>query len=236
MSADGDGFRLFRQSTPPDALHPAAFCMSATLLPFRHTYPVKEVKPLNVQQVTPFFEALYDQTYDATLLYLTRRCADPTQLPDLLQEVYSEVYAVLLQKGSGYLQNPPAFVRHVARAKLRRFYTLRQRLRQWVPLQRQDAEGELYDDPALEQAAWQMPQPGDQVEEKWLLESIAATLKTYPPDVQKIFICHYQLDLTLRQTAEALGMKESTVKAKLYRTLQKLRTIYATEGADHEGA
>ena len=54
--------------------------------------------------------------------------------------------------------------------------------------------------------------------------------------MQKIFICHYQLDLTLRQTAEALGMKESTVKAKLYRTLQKLRTIYATEGADHEGA
>lgn len=196
---------------------------------------MKEVKPLNVQDVPPFFEDLYNQTYNDTLLYLTRRCGDPTQLPDLLQEVYSEVYLVLLQKGPAYLKNPPAFVRHIARTKLRRFYTWRQRMQQWIPLQRQDPDGELYDDPALLKLP-QPPRPEEQVETKWLLESIAAQLKTYPPDVQKIFICHYQLDMTLRQIAQALGMKESTVKAKLYRTLQKLRTRYqdTREDANHE--
>lgn len=66
------------------------------------------------------------------------------------------------------------------------------------------------------------------------MEQIAAQLKQCPADVQKIFICHYQLDMTLRDTARALGMKEPTVKAKLYRTLAKLRRLYAKDGADHE--
>lgn len=37
--------------------------------------------------------------------------------------------------------------------------------------------------------------------------------------------------MTLRQTAALLGMKESTVKAKLYRTLAKLRELYRKDGA-----
>ena len=63
---------------------------------------------------------------------------------------------------------------------------------------------------------------------------MAAQLKRCPPDVQKIFICHFWLDMTLRDTARALGMKESTVKAKLYRTLTKLRNDYAKDGALYE--
>ena len=57
---------------------------------------------MSAQSITPFFETLYAETYSETLLYLTRRCADPTQLPDLMQEVYAEVYAVLAQKGTAY--------------------------------------------------------------------------------------------------------------------------------------
>ena len=40
---------------------------------------------LHAQDPAPFFEALYEDTYADTLRYLTRRCADPAQLPDLMQ-------------------------------------------------------------------------------------------------------------------------------------------------------
>lgn len=186
---------------------------------------------LCAQNLTRFFEALYEETYPDTLRYLTRRCADPSQLPDLLQEVYAEVYAVLLQKGCGYLRSPAAFVRHVAKAKLRQFYTLRQRLGTLIPLQRTTPDGETYDEPDLQQAETQPPLPEQLVEDKLLAAEIAARLKTFPADVQRIFVCVYALDMTLRQTAALLGMKESTVKAKLYRTLAKLRELYRKDGA-----
>lgn len=195
---------------------------------------MKEVKRLSAQVIAPFFESLYEETYSETLLYLTRRCADPAQLPDLMQEVYAEVYAVLLQKGQDYLRDPHAFVRHVAKSKLHRFYTLRQRLARLVPLQRQDGDGELYDEPDLAELAARQPLTAQITEDRLLVEQIAAQLKQCPADVQKIFICHYQLDMTLRDTARALGMKEPTVKAKLYRTLAKLRRLYVKDGADHE--
>ena len=34
------------------------------------TYRVKEVNLLNVQDVTPFFEKLYDATYDLSLIHI----------------------------------------------------------------------------------------------------------------------------------------------------------------------
>ena len=74
------------------------------------------------------------------------------------------------------------------------------------------------------------PLPEQLVENKLLAAEIAARLKTFPPDVQRIFVCVYALDMTLRQTAALLGMKESTVKAKLYRTLAKLREFYRKDG------
>ena len=192
---------------------------------------MKEVKGLSAQSITPFFETLYAETYSETLLYLTRRCADPTQLPDLMQEVYAEVYAVLAQKGTAYLRDPHAFVRHVAKSKLQRFYTLRQRLAAVVPLQKTDEDGETYDHPDVAGLALQTPLPDQLAEDRMLADQIAAALKNCPADVQKIFVCHFQLDMTLRDTARALGMKEATVKAKLYRTLTKLRKLYAKDGA-----
>lgn len=184
---------------------------------------------MNVQEVTPFFEKLYEETYDATLLYLTRRCADPVQIPDLMQEVYAEVYSVLLQKGPDYFRRPKAFVQHVAKSRLCRYYSLRRRLACLVSLDHSGREEDGEKDEALEIPSLDLPE--DLAENKLLAGEIAARLKTFPPDVQRIFICHFWLELSLAQTAKALGMKEATVKSKLYRTLTKLRELYEKDGA-----
>lgn len=193
---------------------------------------MKEVNLLNVQDVTPFFEKLYEESYDDTLLYLTRRCADPAQIPDLLQEVYAEVYSVLLQKGPDYFKRPKAFVQHVAKSKLCRYYSLRRRLACLISLDRsggEDSDGEDSGRP------WEFPDPElpeQLTEDKALAAELAGKIRRLPPDVQRIFICHFWLDMPLSQTAKALGMKEATVKSKLYRTLAKLRELYQKDGAE----
>ena len=51
---------------------------------------------LRAQDPAPFFEALYEDTYADTLRYLTRRCADPAQLPDLIQPDGAPAETVIL--------------------------------------------------------------------------------------------------------------------------------------------
>ena len=193
---------------------------------------MKEVNLLNVQDVTPFFEKLYAESYDDILLYLTRRCADPAQIPDLMQEVYAEVYSVLLQKGPDYFKRPKAFVQHVAKSKLCRYYGLRRRLACLISLDRFGGEAnreEICDGP------WDFPDPElpeRLAEDKALAAELAENIRQLPPDVQRIFICRFWLDMSLSQTAKMLGMKEATVKSKLYRTLAKLRELYQKDGAE----
>lgn len=180
------------------------------------------------QTTNAFFEKLYDTTYEKTALFVTRRCDDTTQISDVLQEIYAEVFTTLADKGCDYVKNPTAFVYHVARKKLARYYDWRSRLRDWLPLFNTNQEdGEEYEVIPVELDEIPI---SEQVESKLLLREIAERLKEKPTDVQKIFLLHYSLDLPLNRVAKELGMKEATVKTKLYRTIAELRTFYRKDG------
>ena len=51
------------------------------------------------------------------------------------------------------------------------------------------------------------------------------------PDLRAIVVLHYYLDLTLPETAEALGVPEGTVKSRLHRALAALRVTVSDDGA-----
>ena len=56
------------------------------------------------QDPITFFEALYETTYKQALLYVTKRCADPGQIADILQDTYAQVYKLILDKGADYVR------------------------------------------------------------------------------------------------------------------------------------
>ena len=179
------------------------------------------------QQRSTFFEELYDATYDTTVRYITRHCPDPAAIPDLVQETYTTVYETLLRKGEAYLQTPAAFVLHVAKRQLAHSWPFWQRWRAQTSLQRQDDEGEGYDEPLADEQTLTL---APDAENRLLYRQIVKTVQGKPPDVQRIFYLRYGLDLTTRQIAQTLGIKESTVKSKLHRTILELRTIYGKDG------
>ena len=61
---------------------------------------------MSAQDPIPFFEALYEETYPATLRLVTRGCADADRIPDLMQDIYADVYAAILTRGTAYFTNP----------------------------------------------------------------------------------------------------------------------------------
>ena len=179
------------------------------------------------QTTNAFFESLYDTTYPQIVLFVTKRCSDPTQIADIMQDIYADVYAVMMQKGCAYLQNPGAFVQHVAKKKLARYYGWKERLREMIPLFGQNREDDEEFE-TLELLLDDLPVV-EQVEKGLLLSDIAAQLATKPLDVQRIFLLYYSLDMPIRRIAAELNLRESSVKNKLYRTIGELRRLYGKD-------
>ena len=63
---------------------------------------------------------------------------------------------------------------------------------------------------------------------RWAVEDALAVLR---PDERAVIVLHYFADLTLRQVAESLGIREGTVKSRLHAALKGLRHHYAEEPA-----
>ena len=76
------------------------------------------------QTAVTFFNNIYDETYQRSLRYVTKKCSHAEDIADILQEIYTEVYSVIAKKGIEYVHNPEAFVMQVTKSKVSKHYSL----------------------------------------------------------------------------------------------------------------
>ena len=175
------------------------------------------------QNATTLFNDIYDSTNRKVLVYITAKCGSPSDIHDIFQEVYTELYSVLIRKGPDYIQNSEAFVMRIARQKLARHYSVMDRLKKLLPLSAPSEQGE-YPETELDLASFSID---DQICSRDLAARVYDRLSKKSADVRKVFYLYYSLGLTIPEIAEQLSMTESNVKNKLYRTLNELRKIYS---------
>lgn len=177
--------------------------------------------------ITTAFNEIYRTTYKIALAYVMKKCGNAEDIADILQETYAEIYIVLVRKGPDYLQNTAAFVLQVAKTKIHRHYSLTEKLKSIVPISFRNDDGEEIDISDLEQTDLS-------VEDRWidhlLVEDIARCVASKPGEVQKVFYSYFFLDMSIRQIASALAIKESTVKNRIYRTVKEIRKLYGKDG------
>lgn len=173
------------------------------------------------------FDEIYGATSRAALALITARCARTADIADIYQDTYLEVYRALCRRGTGYVANDRAFVLRIARQKLSRHYALSERLRMFVPMTGKNREGEEFDVSDLEVDAFLTE---DFAVDHILLKEARAMIRQKPEDVKKVFYLFYDVGLRIPEIARLLGMGESSVKNKLYRTLKELRNLL--EGGD----
>ena len=151
------------------------------------------------QAIELLFNQMYDETSQKVLIYITSKCGNPSDIQDIFQETYTELFFILKKRGGEYVQNSEAFAMQIAKQKVYRHYTLLQKLKNGLPIERvTDA----------------------------LLAEIRLHLRGKPAVTQKIFYLFYNMEQTIPQIAAELQMTESNVKNRLYRTLSELRAKY----------
>jgi RNA polymerase sigma-70 factor (ECF subfamily) len=182
--------------------------------------------------ITSRFEQIYDSTYKDVISFIAAKCGNPADINDIAQETYVELYTLLLKRGADYVQNDKAIVIKLAKQKLYSYYKLADRLRMLIPLHfSNESEGGgdiLLSD--LQKTADDFLTE-DFVADKLTLEEARDFIAAKPLDVRKIFHLYFDMELTLAEIAVTLGLKESNVKNKLYRTLKELRKMLGGEGS-----
>ncbi|MCL2361182.1 MAG: RNA polymerase sigma factor [Defluviitaleaceae bacterium] len=164
------------------------------------------------------FEAIYNSTNKMALKFISSKCKRVSDVADIFQDTYLELYQVMSKRGVEYVTNSEAFVLWLAKKKIARYYSFIERLGMLVSFGSEVGEGSI----EYEHEAFATE---DFVVNHVMLTAAQQFIESKPQDVQKIFFMHYELGLNLGEIAKALEMKEPTAKSKLYRTLKELRRI-----------
>jgi RNA polymerase sigma-70 factor (ECF subfamily) len=134
---------------------------------------------------------------------------------DALQEAWLDVWRAIprFQVGRPFRPWLLCIVAHRARKQTRR------RLPTWLPLTGAILAGRTTDSPF---APWTGP---------GLDDTLGAALRTLSPEQQQVLALRYFADLDLAEIARLTGVPVGTVKSRLHRALQSLRTRLS-DGAD----
>ena len=168
------------------------------------------------------FNKIYDESYLLVLKYISSRCKSSDDVADIMQETYLELFKVISNKND-YIKNTTAFVLSIAKRKLFRHYTLIEKFKMLVPLYKNDDEL----DPIDEIGGFEFE---DELITEMVLNDIWNIILESEETTKQIFIMRYSEDLSLEEIAKKLGLPIHTVRNKLYRTIEQIKSMYNKQG------
>ena len=173
-----------------------------------------------MESIATAFEQIYHLTYNKVLYYILAKCGKVSEVEDILQETYAELYQVLTEKGSAYIAVPEGFVMQLAKSKVYRYYSEKERVQAKAFVETPEVVGGDINETVYHNRneEWE-----DALIDKLTANEIMEYLAQKDELTREIFYQHYFQDKTLKEIAESSGMKEATVKKRLYRTLKELK-------------
>lgn len=184
---------------------------------------------MNTDSVDSIFNKIYDETYQKCLIYITCKCNNTSDIPDILQETYMQLYRVIKNKGVDYIDNYEAYIIKIAKSKLYNHYTIQEKIKAILPIFSKKDDGEEVNIIDLENSNLEKELEIDVVN-KDTLDSIWSFLQTKSYEVQKVFYLFYYSDMAIPEIAKMLNINESTVKSRIYRTTNEIRQKFKGEG------
>lgn len=166
------------------------------------------------------FNCIYDKTYSDILKYVVINCHNMNDVNDILQDTYLELWKILNKKDITE-NNIKSYLIGIAINKIKKHYTLIQRIRTISIFDKNDNDIEII----------------DTIKDNFDIEDIIIKNENWNlvwnyikkkknKDIPKIFYLHYKLELSIKEISNELGLNESYIKNLIYRTLKELYSLY----------
>lgn len=174
------------------------------------------------------FNEIYDKTHLDLLKYVIIKCHDINDTNDIIQETYLEFWNILNRKELSNI-NIKNYIIGIANNKIRKHYTLLQKLKTISLFETNDKDIELID--ALEDAM--------NINEIIIQADNWNTIWKYikskkNQDIPKVFYLYYKLELSIKEISKELNTSESYIKHLIYRTLHELQDNFGNGGKHND--
>ena len=170
------------------------------------------------------FNEIYDKTHLDLLKYVIIKCHNINDTHDIVQEIYLELWNILSKKELS-VNNIKSYLIGIANNKIKKHYTLLQKIKTISLSQTNDKDIELID--TIEDVV----NINDILikEENWnrIWEYIKSKKNQ---DISKVFYLYYKLELNIKEISKELQRSESYIKHLIYRTLKELEDNFGNGG------
>lgn len=174
------------------------------------------------------FNEIYDKTHLDLLKYVIIKCHDINDTNDIIQETYLEFWNILNRKELSNI-NIQSYIIGIANNKIKKHYTLLQKLKTISLFETNDKDIELID--TLEDEM----NINEIIIQKDNWNTIWKYIKSKNnQDIPKVFYLYYKLELGIKEISKELNRSESYVKHLIYRTLKELQDNFGNGGKHND--
>ncbi|WP_262397607.1 RNA polymerase sigma factor [Zongyangia hominis] len=164
------------------------------------------------------FEKIYRETYRDIFAYTVACIRDVGNTDDLLQTVYTSFFRRMLRKGTMDVESARKYLIKSVKHELTRYYG---------HLKRQKEIRSLSDEDAVDGLEYEFAQEEyPDLSQGALMQEIWQMIEERGEVTKRLFILHFRLGLTIRESAEYLQISESNATSRIYRTLNELKNTY----------
>ena len=135
------------------------------------------------------------------------------------------------KRGADYVTDGKALVFKIAKQKLAKHYSLMKRLQMFVSVNKENDDGES-EEMEISDADINSFLTEDFVINNIMLDNAKKLIKRKSPEIEQIFYFFYDMGLSIPEIAQALSISESSVKNKIYRTINEIRDLLVMEGGN----
>ncbi|SFC32121.1 RNA polymerase sigma factor [Clostridium uliginosum] len=160
---------------------------------------------------------IYNITYDDVLRYVVSKCRSSSDIADLMQNIYLNFYKALKNKRE--ILEPKKYLIRIARNEIYKHYGILKMAQNYVPVFSSDDEMEF------QRFECNLKIESD-YESKLLCKEIWNYLEKKDLLTFKIFILYFKNDLKIKDIGKSLNISESTVKNRLYRTMNEMNNEF----------
>ena len=171
-----------------------------------------------------YFDAVYAETIGPVSRFVVSHAARFLDTEDIVQNVYTRFYKRISEKGYADIESTEAILINIAKFECRSMFA--------GFMRRMDRDVILSDIDEEQSAAIEAEMSRDQkllediMADKILAKQIFDDIMSGDEMTGRIFYLHFVCDMKLEEVANRLDIKLSTVKTKLYRTIEKQKKKY----------
>lgn len=165
-----------------------------------------------------YFNRVYNETCRSVSRFVVSKCGNREDAEDIIQNVYTRFFKRISEKGHEDIESPEAFLINIAKFECRTYFSGRKK----------DDKVSSFSDYSEEEMVAierEMSKPQQRLEDvisnKIVAKQIFDDIMKTDELTGQIFYLHFACDMKLEDVAKALDVKLSTVKNKLYRTIER---------------